>query len=48
MAIGTYGMKNCLDHERSEYGSKTEWFDIDLPWGNQDAMEITIVEKKDN
>lgn len=48
VGIGAYGMKDYLDHVRSKYNSKTEWFDIDLPWGNRDAMEITIVEKKVN
>ena len=48
VGIGAYGMKEYLDHVRSKYLSKTEWFGIDLPWGNRDAMEITIVEKKDN
>ena len=48
VGMGAYGMKDYLDHVRAKYSSKTEWFDIDLPWGNRDAMEITIVEKKDN
>ncbi|MGI6416104.1 MAG: class I SAM-dependent methyltransferase [Thermoguttaceae bacterium] len=44
--LGAAGMRDYLDHVRSRYRSKTEWFDIDLPWGNRDAMEITIIEKK--
>ncbi|UCG57593.1 MAG: DUF1080 domain-containing protein [Phycisphaerales bacterium] len=32
-----------LDFVRSRYNSHTEWFDVDLPWGRRDAMEITFV-----
>ena len=32
VGIGAAGMKDYLD-ARSKYRSKTEWFDIDLPWG---------------
>ena len=46
VGIGAYGMKDYLDHVRSKYNSKTEWFDIDLPWGKRDAMEITQIESK--
>jgi predicted O-methyltransferase YrrM len=46
VGIGAAGMKDYLDHVRSKYRSKTEWFDIDLPWGKRDAMEITIIEQK--
>jgi predicted O-methyltransferase YrrM len=48
VGLGAYGMKDYLEHVRSKYNGKTEWFDIDLPWGKRDAMEITIVEKKGN
>ena len=47
VGIGAAGMRDYLNHVRSKYGSKTEWFDIDLPWGKRDAMEVTIVKKKD-
>jgi predicted O-methyltransferase YrrM len=46
VGIGASGMKDYLDHVRSKYRSKTEWFDIDLPWGKRDAMEITIIGAK--
>jgi predicted O-methyltransferase YrrM len=46
VGIGAAGMKDYLAHVRSKYRSKTEWFDIDLPWGKRDAMEITIIESK--
>jgi hypothetical protein len=31
---------------RSKYKSHTEWFDINLPWGNRDAMEITVIQSR--
>lgn len=46
VGIGAFGMKDYLDHVRTKYQSKTEWFDIDLPWGKRDAMEITIIPPK--
>lgn len=42
VGIGSAGMKDYLDHVRSKYQSKTEWFDLDLPWAKRDAMEVTI------
>ena len=39
-------MEDYLDAVRSKYRSKTEWFDIDLPWGKRDAMEVTIIKQK--
>ena len=44
--LGVAGMKDYLDHVRTKYRSKIEWFDIDLPWGKRDAMEVTIIDKK--
>ncbi len=41
--IGAAGMKDYLDRVRSEYRSRTEWFDLDLPWAKRDAMEISVV-----
>ncbi len=46
VCLGAAGMRDYLDHVRSRYRSKAEWFEIDLPWGNRDAMEVTIIEKK--
>jgi predicted O-methyltransferase YrrM/dienelactone hydrolase len=48
VGIGAAGMKDYLDRVRSKYRSKTEWFDIDLPWGKRDAMEVTFIEQKGN
>ena len=44
--IGAAGMKDYLDEVRSRHESETEWFDIDLPWGKRDAMELTVFRKK--
>jgi predicted O-methyltransferase YrrM len=46
VGIGASGMKDYLDHVRSKYRSQTEWFNIDLPWGKRDAMEVTFIEPK--
>jgi predicted O-methyltransferase YrrM len=46
VGIGASGMKDYLNHVRSKYQSKTEWFDIDLPWGKRDAVEVTRIEPK--
>ena len=45
--IGAAGMKDYLDRVRSRYESETEWFEIDLPWGKRDAMEVTVFRKAD-
>ena len=46
VGIGASGMQDYLDHVRSKYTSKTEWFEIDLPWGKRDAMEITTIKAR--
>lgn len=46
VGIGASGMKDFLDHVRKKYRSRTDWFELDLPWAKRDAMEITIVGKK--
>lgn len=43
--ISAASMKDYLDFVRKNYESRTEWFDMDLPWGKRDAMEISIVPK---
>lgn len=48
VGIGAYGMRDYLDHVRTKYQSKTEWFEIDLPWGKRDAMEVTLIKTKGN
>lgn len=44
--IGSRGMKDYLDLVRAKYHSRTEWFDLDVPWAKRDAMEITTIPKK--
>ena len=43
VGIGARGMDDYLKLVRSKYQSKTEWFDLDLPWAKRDAMEVTII-----
>jgi len=43
VGIGASGMKDYLDHVRTNYRSHTEWFDLDLSWAKRDAMEISVV-----
>ena len=38
-------MAGYLEHVRSNYKSRTEWFDLDLPWAKRDAMEVTVIAK---
>jgi len=42
VGIGAGGMADYLKHVRSKYASRTEWFDIDLPWAKRDAMEVSV------
>jgi len=39
--IGANEMADYLEHVRTHYDSKTEWFETDLAWNPRDAMEIT-------
>lgn len=43
VGIGSSGMGDYLERVRSRYESRTEWFDLDLPWAKRDAMEISVV-----
>ncbi len=44
--IGASGMADYLKYVRQKFQSRTEWFDLDLPWAKRDAMEISIVPEK--
>jgi len=46
VGIGSGGMKDYLSAVRTKYDSRTEWFDLDLPWAKRDAMEVTIIRRK--
>ncbi len=43
VGVGARAMDDYLKRVRSKYQSHTEWFDLELPWGKRDAMEISIV-----
>lgn len=43
VGIGARGMEDYLKEVRSRYKSHTEWFEVNLPWGKRDAMEISVV-----
>jgi len=36
-------MDDYLKLVRSKHESRTEWFDINLPWDKRDAMEVTVI-----
>ena len=42
VGIGADTMADYLTHVREHYESETHWFDIDLPWVKQDAIEVSI------
>jgi predicted O-methyltransferase YrrM len=45
--IGAGGMSDYLKLVRSRYQSRTEWFDLQLPWAKRDAFEITVIRRTD-
>ena len=45
VGIGAADMADYLNHVRSHYESRTQWFETDLPWVKRDAMEVTIYRK---
>ena len=48
VGMGAAGMTDYLDYVRSKYRSTSEWFEMDLPWAKRDAMEVTIIDRKDS
>ena len=44
--IGASEMADYLNLVRTRYESQTHWFEIDLPWVDRDAMEVTIYRKQ--
>ncbi len=42
VGIGAESMADYLTYVRDRYESETHWFDIDLPWVKQDAIEASI------
>ena len=41
VGIGADQMEDYLNLVRSDFVSRTEWFEVDLPWIKQDAMELS-------
>jgi predicted O-methyltransferase YrrM len=35
--------RDYLKFVKSKYESRTEWFDVNLPWAKRDAMEVTVI-----
>lgn len=46
VGIGESGLGGYLKLMRTRYDSRTEWFDVDLPWAKRDAMEVTHYRSK--
>jgi len=44
--IGAQAMADYLKLVRTRHKSRTEWFELDLPWVKRDAMEITIYKRR--
>jgi predicted O-methyltransferase YrrM len=46
VGIGSGGLTGYMEYVRSKYKTRTEWFEIELPWAKRDAMEITAIPKE--
>jgi len=44
VGLGSGAMSDYLKLVRSKYRSRTEPFEVDLPWARRDAMEVTVIE----
>lgn len=44
VGLGSAAMSDYLKLVRTKYRSRTEEFDVDLPWARHDAMEVTVIE----
>ena len=44
VGLGVDELADYLGRVRSRYESTTEWFELDLPWADRDAMEVTRFE----
>ncbi len=42
VGIGAEAMADYLEHVRERYDSETHWFEVDLPWVKQDAIEVSV------
>jgi predicted O-methyltransferase YrrM len=46
VGIGAGGLTGYMEYVRSKYKTRTEWFELELPWAKRDAMEVTAIPKK--
>ena len=46
VGIGSGGLTGYMEYVRSKYKTRTEWFELELPWAKRDAMEVTLIPKK--
>ena len=46
VGVGSGGLTGYMEYVRSKYKTRTEWFDIELPWAKRDAMEVTLITEK--
>ena len=46
VGIGSGGLTGYMDYVSSKYKTRTEWFEIELPWAKRDAMEVTLILRK--
>ncbi len=44
VGLGAGAMGDYLKRVRSKYRSRTESFEVNLPWARRDAMEVTVIE----
>jgi predicted O-methyltransferase YrrM len=45
VGLGARGLRRYLEAVR-RFDSRTEWFDVDLPWAKRDGMEVTVMRKE--
>ena len=43
VGIGADGMNDYLRLVRSKFQTRTEWFNVELPWAERDGMEVTVI-----
>ena len=46
VGIGSGGLTGYMYYVSSKYKTRTEWFEIELPWAKRDAMEVTLIVRK--
>jgi len=46
VGIGEAEMFDYLEFVRANFETRTQWFDINLPWVKKDAMEVSVYRSK--